>query len=53
MRDRKFILSVLAFTLFAGGCIVEPLEPDSDEEIDSISAGVSVSANDMGDIEDP
>jgi hypothetical protein len=42
MRDLKFIIGLLAFAVFAGGCIMEPLDPESDEEdIGSVTEGVN------------
>jgi len=42
MRDLKFIIGLLAVAVFAGGCIMEPLDPESDEEdFGSVTEGVN------------
>ena len=56
MRDVKYLV-LLAAALFAGGCIMEPLEPESDEELGTVAAGVSTAlpaseGDDEGDVDE-
>lgn len=42
MRDLRFIIGLLTFAVVAGGCIMEPLDPEFDEEeIGSVTEGVN------------
>jgi len=42
MRGLKFAIGLLCIAVFAGGCVMEPLDPEfEEEELGSVAEGVS------------